>query len=119
MATGNSPRFPDGLLTDRGREVESGDGLILFVAGVDEPATWLAAGEGLSAMWLAATVKGLSLVPLSQVIEVEETRRALRADVLDGMGHPLILVRIGWQSISRSQIPRTSRRPVSDVLETA
>lgn len=118
IAIGSGSRFSDGQLADPEYEVESGDGLILFVAGTDTPASWLAAGEGLSAMWLAATVLGLSLVPLSQVIEVDETRRALCSDVLGGMGQPLILVRIGWQPTSRSQIPRTARRPVSDVLTT-
>lgn len=116
-ASGSHSRFAKGLMPDRGREVESGDGLILFVACSNSSASWLAAGEGLSAMWLATTAMGLSLVPLSQVIEVDETRRALCSDVLDGLTKPLILVRIGWQSISRSQIPRTSRRPVTDLLK--
>lgn len=111
-------RFPDGLLADQGHEVESADGLILFVAGADTQENWLAAGEGLSTMWLAATVMGLSVVPLSQIIEVDETRHALYSDVLGGMGQPMILARIGWLPISRSQITRTSRRPVSDVLTT-
>ena len=31
--------------------------------------------------------------------------------------HPLLLVRIGWQEIGRSELPRTSRRPVADVLD--
>jgi hypothetical protein len=47
------------------------------------------------------------------------TRRAHGAEVLDGLGEPLILVRIGWQASNRSQIPRTSRRPMSEVLELA
>ena len=57
------------------------------------------------------------MVPLSQVIEVAETRLALQQDVMGGLAHPLILVRIGWQAISRSQLPRTFRRPVDDVLD--
>jgi Nitroreductase family len=46
-----------------------------------------------------------------------ETRDSLQRDVLGGLAHPLILVRIGWQPISRSQLPRTSRRPVNEVLD--
>ena len=42
---------------------------------------------------------------------------AMQHDVLGGLAHPLLLVRIGWQEISRSQLPRTSRRPVADVLD--
>jgi nitroreductase len=102
-----------------GQDVQQGDGLVLLVGGHDDPASWLVAGEGLSAMWLAATVEGLSIVPLSQVIEVEQTREALRRDVLRDLGHPLLLVRVGWQAIGRSELTRTPRRPLDDVLEEA
>jgi hypothetical protein len=70
-------------------------------------------------MWLAATVDALSMVPLSQVVEVPETRDALQLEVLGGLARPLIMVRVGWQAISRSQLPRTPRRPVDEVLELA
>src|SRR6187431_3462547 len=30
---------------------------------------------------------------------------------------PLLVLRLGWQEISRSQLPRTPRRPVDEVLE--
>ena len=68
-------------------------------------------------MWLTATVDGLSLVPLSQVVEVQETREAFQLEVLGGLARLLIVVRVGWQPISRSQLPRTPRRPVDEVLE--
>ena len=110
-------RFTSGLLDDKGgREVEGSDGLVVICAGEDEPGTWLSAGEGLSALWLAATTDGLSLVPLSHVVEIPVTREAFRIDVLGGLAHPLLVVRLGWQAISRSQIPPTPRRPVDEVL---
>jgi nitroreductase len=113
-----SSRFATGRLDDiEGSELESSDGLIVVYDVRDEPATWLRAGEGLSAMWLAATRDGLSMVPLSHVVEVNETREALQMEVLGGLANPLILVRIGWQPISRSQLARTPRRPVDEVLE--
>ena len=68
-------------------------------------------------MWLAATTAGLALVPLSQVIEVPETRAALQAEVLGSLAHPLLLVRLGWRSTGRPPPARTPRRPVSEVLE--
>ena len=67
-------------------------------------------------MWLAATLTRLSVVPLSQVVEVTETRDALQREVLGGLARPLIMVRVGWQAIGRSHSPRTPRRPVDDVL---
>jgi hypothetical protein len=119
MAGGQPSRFRPEALEDTPREIEGSDALLLLYAGVEERMTWLAAGEGLSALWLLATVHGLSIVPLSQVIEVGETRRALAAHVLGGLGEPLLLVRVGWQAISRSELPRTFRRPVSDVFASA
>ena len=100
-----------------GREVEGSDGLIVLCAPTDDPAAWLTAGEGLSAMWLAATMEGLSVVPISQVIEVAETRASFQLEVLGGLARPLVVIRVGWQAISRRQLPRTPRRPVSEVLE--
>jgi nitroreductase len=111
-------RFATGLIDDMGgREVEGPDGLIVFCAPNDDPAAWLTAGEGLSATWLAATMEGLSVVPISQVIEVEETRTGFQLEVLGGLARPLVVIRVGWQAISRSQLPRTPRRAVSEALE--
>lgn len=98
-------------------DVESTDGLIVFFDSHDDALAWLLAGEGLSSMWLAATARGLSVVPLTQVIEVAETRRAVQAEVLGGLAIPLVLARVGWQSIGQEALPSTPRRPVSDILD--
>ncbi|WP_156388650.1 Acg family FMN-binding oxidoreductase [Nocardioides sp. Root151] len=109
-------RFGSGLLTEPERELEGADGLLVMRGASDDSPAWLRTGEGLSALWLRATREGLSVVPLSQVIEVDETRERLRAEVLHGMGTPHLLVRVGWQAISRGALPRTPRRPLDDVL---
>jgi hypothetical protein len=83
---------------------------------MDDQRSWLEAGQVLSALWLQATADGLSVVPLSQVIEVAETRAALYHDVFTGLAHPQILLRIGWQEISRASLDPSPRRPMSDVL---
>jgi hypothetical protein len=98
------------------RLVESTDGLMVIGTASDDQRAWLQAGEALSALWLRATRDGLSIVPLSQAIEVAETRAALRHDVLAGRGHPQLLVRVGWQEISRTDLARTPRRPLAEVL---
>jgi nitroreductase len=118
LRSGDHRRFATGLVDDMGgREVEGSDGLVVLCAPTDDPTAWLTAGEALSAMWLAATIEGLSIVPISQVIEVAETRAAFQLGVLGGMARPLVVIRVGWQVISRRQLPRTPRRPVSEILE--
>jgi hypothetical protein len=111
-------RFDEGLLRDDSQEVESGDGVILICGDEDSRASWLRAGESLSALWLTAVKDGLSVVPLSQVIEVPETREALQHQVLGDLAVALLLVRIGWQPLSRSHLEPTPRRPLDDVLLT-
>ena len=98
-------------------DVEGSDGLVVLCAEDDTHAAWLRAGEGLSALWLHAVREGLSVVPLSQVVEVAETRAALAARASSaGWPCPLLLVRVGWQAISRSQLEPTPRRPLDAVL---
>jgi hypothetical protein len=55
-------------------------------------------------------------VPLSQVVEVAETREDLQHRVLGDLAVPLLLVRVGWQPIGRSQLEPTPRRRLDDVL---
>ena len=109
-------RFGTGELEDPARDVQGGDGLVVLCADDDTPLAWLECGEGLSALWLHAAREGLSVVPLSQVIEVPETRAALQYGVLGGLVVPMLLVRVGWQAISRSQLEPTPRRPTDAVL---
>ncbi len=96
--------------------IEGADGLVAICTDTDDALSWLEAGEALSEMWLAATVDGLSVVPLSQVVEVGGTREALRTEVFGAMTFPQMVARIGWQEIGRSELPRTPRRPLADVL---
>ena len=110
-------RFPAGGLDDPIRDLDSSDGLVVLCGYTDDPPDWLRTGEALSALWLRATLEGLSVVPLSQVIEVESTRLALQHDLLGGLAAPHLLVRLGWQSLSRKQLEPTSRRPVGEVLD--
>jgi nitroreductase len=98
-------------------EVQGPDGLLFLCTADDDQRAWLQAGEALSSLWLAATRDGLSIVPLSQIIEVEETRLALRHEVFGGLAYPQLLVRVGWQEISDPLLSRTPRRPLDEVLQ--
>lgn len=100
------------------RTVESTDGLVAICSAVDDQRSWLEAGQALSALWLRATGDGLSIVPLSQVIEVDETRQALHEDVFGGLARPQILLRVGWSEMTRSSLDRTPRRSADEVIES-
>lgn len=113
---GRCSRFSAGVLEDTRLVINGGDGLIALGGDADDIATWLRTGEGLSALWLEATRMGLSVVPISQPMEVDATRRELRDAVMHGAFLPHLLLRVGWQAIGRSELPRTPRRPVCDVL---
>jgi hypothetical protein len=109
-------RFGSGMVEQTRTAVESGDGVIVLGGDGDDPGSWLLTGEALSALWLDATRAGLSVVPLSLPVEIDSVRDDLRKVVLNAGLHPHLMLRIGWQAIGRSQLPRTPRRPVSDVL---
>ncbi|KAB2810814.1 NAD(P)H nitroreductase [Pimelobacter simplex] len=110
-------RFRPGLLEDTRMVLHGGERVIALGGSYDDVAGWLRTGEALSALWLEATRAGLSVVPMSQPIEVETTRREIGRSVLGGAFEPHVLLRVGWQAIGRSGLPRTPRRPLADVLE--
>jgi nitroreductase len=84
----------------------------------DEPLWWLRAGEALSAAWLTATALGVSIVPLSVVIEVLTTRTVLRRMVA-GMGWPYLVLRIGIADPDHSGPAHTPRLAPSQVVDTS
>jgi hypothetical protein len=57
----------------------------------------------------------MSMVPLSQALEVQETRQSLQRDVLDDKALAQIVVRLGWLPQSRRELPATPRRDVNEV----
>lgn len=97
-------------------DLDPADGVIVLGGPSEERAAWLATGAGLSAMWIRAERGGLSLVPLTQPMEVAETRNALAVEVLAQQLVPHLVVRVGWLPIGRRQFPRTPRHPLADLL---
>ena len=110
-------RFPSGTLADH--EAEPGPvapALLAICTSSDDTASRLRAGEALSATLLQGTADGLAMIPLSQAIEVDRTRRLLQDELLGDSACPQIIVQVGWAAIAGAQIPLTPRRPVDDVL---
>jgi hypothetical protein len=82
----------------------------------DTPAFWLRGGEALSALWIAAIEHDLTILPLSAVIEVPQTR-ALLKHLLADLGEPLLALRIGAPDPDHAGPPRTPRLPADQVIE--
>ena len=98
-------------------DLETSDTVMVLGGVADNPPDWLRTGEALSALWLRASAEGLSLVPLSRVISVDETRVAVRQQVLGGLLAPHLVLRLGWRGLSRSQLNRLARRVLEDTLD--
>jgi hypothetical protein len=60
----------------------------------DTTAGWLRAGQALSAAWLMADEMDVSVAPISSVVEVAATRRALR-ELLSTTSFPYLVLRMG------------------------
>jgi hypothetical protein len=76
----------------------------------DTPAGWLRAGRALSAAWLMADELDVSVAPISSVIEVSATRRALR-ELLSTTSWPYLVLRMGLSPgpVVTSRLPSPGR----------
>ena len=95
------------------------DGAVLLVLGTssDDGLSQLRAGEAMSATLLRATELELATCPLSQPLEIADTRDVLRDGVLHGTLSPPLIVRVGWPPAGLPAVPPTPRRPLTDVME--
>jgi nitroreductase len=83
----------------------------------DDAAAWLAAGQALGRLLLTATANGLVASPMTQALELTDTRDRLTTE-LGLVGHPQMVLRVGRAAEgSTTTGGATNRRPVDDVLE--
>lgn len=111
-------RFPRGTLSETPSD-EDGDpapSWLLVATSSDDTLSRLRAGEALSAMWLLATLHGLTLVPFTQPVEVDVTRVRMEERVLSSGTCLQLVLRIGVPPAVRASVPMTRRRPVNEVL---
>jgi nitroreductase len=90
----------------------------LLFDDADEPGSWLRSGEALSAAWLTATTLGVSVVPISDVVNVDYTRQTLR-HLIAGLGHPHLALRLGIADTEPAGSTRTARLPITSLVDTA
>ncbi len=114
--------FPGGRLAQPGppagddRPADDAAELLVVTTPGDHERDRLRAGEATSAVLLAATQLGLASTPLSQGIEVDATRQAIRRDVLHVPEHPQLVLRVGWPAPNAAPLPVTPRRSLRAVL---
>ncbi len=83
----------------------------------DDAAAWLAAGQALGRLLLTATVHGLVASPMTQALEIIDTRARLASE-LGVVGHPQMVLRVGHAAEALTPTGgHTNRRPLDDVLE--
>ncbi len=95
------------------------DNAVMLVLGTqtDDRLAWLRAGEATSVVLLTATAMGLASCPVTEPLEIAETREAVRSEVFDASGYPQMLLRVGWAPVNADPLPSTPRREISDVVE--
>ena len=95
------------------------DNAVMVALGTenDDDLARLRAGEATSLVLLSATAMGLASCLVTEPLEVDETREAVRADVFGSSGHPQMLVRVGWAPVNADPLPATPRRPLAEVTD--
>lgn len=95
------------------------DGAVVLALGTadDTPLARLRAGEATSLMLLTATAQGLASCPVTEPLEIAETRHAVQTDVFGATGFPQMLLRVGWAPANADPLPATPRLPLGEVVE--
>ncbi|OBH60319.1 nitroreductase family protein [Mycobacterium sp. E2479] len=95
------------------------DNAVVLALGTrsDDRLSQLRAGEATSIVLLTATSMGLASCPVTEPLEVAETREAVRTEIFGDSGYPQMLLRVGWAPINADPLPSTPRRDFSDVVE--
>lgn len=106
------------LAQPNGTAAEEDAGVILALGtATDDPLSILRAGEATSAVLLTATALGLSSCPITEPLEIGDTRDLVRTDVLDEDFFPQMLLRVGWAPLNADPLPATPRRPLTEMVQ--
>lgn len=95
------------------------DNAVVLALGTKDDSTLarLRAGEASSLVLLSATALGLASCPVTEPLEITETRDAVQVEVFGIIGVPQMLLRIGWAPVNAEPLPATPRRPFDDVVK--
>ncbi|ULE35421.1 NAD(P)H nitroreductase [Mycobacterium sp. IDR2000157661] len=111
-------RFAAGVMNSPGDAAAGEDHAALLALGsaADDDLARLRAGEATSMALLTATSFGLATCPVSEPLEIGETRDAIMAEVFDNREYPQMMFRIGWAPVGADPLPSTPRRPIDEVV---
>jgi nitroreductase len=100
----------------RQSRAEQDSGVVIALGTeTDDDLARLRAGEATSLVLLSATAMGLATCPMTEPLEVPETRAAVRSDVFGTSGYPQMLARVGWAAVDAEPLPSTPRRPLPEI----
>jgi nitroreductase len=92
--------------------------IAVLLSDSDSVAEQLEAGEAMMRLMLRAAAAGLATCPLSQAVDLVALRTRIRT-LMGWTGHPEMMLRVGYPAQDAAPLPRTPRRPVSDVLQVS
>lgn len=90
--------------------------IAVILTDFDNAADHLWAGHSMMRLMLQAELMGLATCPLSQAVDFAAFRTRVQR-VMGWVGHPQIMLRVGYPAAPMTQIARTPRREPSAVLE--
>jgi len=110
--------FAGPVLTQTPGGATADDSAVVVALGTatDDKVSQLRAGEATSLVSLTATAAGLASCPITEPLEIPETRAAVGADVFGAEGYPQMLLRIGWAPVNADPLPGTPRRPLNEFV---
>ena len=111
--------FAGAALSQPSGSEEVTDNAVVLALGTadDSDLSRLRAGEATSLTLLTATTLGLASCPMTEPLEVAETRDAVRTEFFDDDEYyPQMLIRIGWGLLNADPLPPTPRRALSDAV---
>ena len=100
-----------------GSEAEVDNAVVVALGTSDDDSlSRLRAGEATSTVLLTATALGLASCPITEPLELAETRDGVRKHVFDDTGYPQMLLRMGWAPVNADPLPATPRRSLNEMV---
>ncbi|MBJ8346989.1 nitroreductase family protein [Antrihabitans sp. YC2-6] len=92
--------------------------LLVLATPSDDTISRLRAGEATSAVLLTATSLGLATCPLTEPLELPDTRAAIVSEVLGDSGFPQMILRIGWAPSTAEPLAASPRHGVTEMIDS-